>query len=167
MALHSEHTVGLETGKRLSKARSGRRDVRGHLGAPGWSAPGNGGASSVGGAGPGAPRHAVRPRRRAEGRLGSRGRPRPRGHLGALRRSRGVSVAAPASSRLAPASAAAGSSLARAELHFRGSPGGQARRAPQNGKPKRFSSVSDSRGRARQAGWRTLSDPGPGPEGGA
>lgn len=84
MALHSEHTVGLET---RAAAVEGPVPDGEMCGAPGGVHPGGctlggGGAGSVGGAGPGAPGHAVRPPACAEGRLGSGGRPRPRGHLG-------------------------------------------------------------------------------------
>lgn len=86
MALHSEHTVGLET---RAAAVEGPVPDGEMCGAPGGVHPGGctlggGGAGSVGGAGPGAPGHAVRPPACAEGRLGSGGRPRPRGHLGGL-----------------------------------------------------------------------------------
>lgn len=81
VALHSEHTVGLETGAAAVEGSVPEGEM---CGAPGGRTPGGGRAGSVGGAGPGAPRHAVRPPAGAEGRLGSGGRPRPRGHLGGL-----------------------------------------------------------------------------------
>lgn len=125
------------------RPRSGRRDVRGTWGAhPGGRTPGAAGraqSAALGLARPGTLCGLAPAQKAALAPGDGRGLA---GTSGALRRSRGVSVAAPASSRLAPASAAAKTSLARAELHFRGSPrrAGKGEGAPQERKTQRFSS---------------------------
>lgn len=121
------------------RPRSGRRDVRRTPGGAPRGAAGRAQSAALGLARPGT-LCGLAPAQKAALAPGvGRGLA---GTSGALRRSRGVSVAAPASSRLAPASAAAKTSLARAELHFRGSPrrAGKGEGAPQERKTQRFSS---------------------------
>lgn len=106
-------------GNRSSGCRrpcSGGKDVQGTRG----RTPGGGGVGSVGSTGPGAPGHAVRPPAGAEGRLGSGGRPRPRGHLGGPADKQRDQCGGPGlrTPGLAPASAAVKTSMALAELRF-------------------------------------------------
>lgn len=166
MALHSEHTVGLE---RTGSSGCRRPVPEGEMcGAPGRTRVGRTRGSrraqsaALGLARPGTLAGALAPSAEAalapgdgRGLVGTSGAPaeKQRGQCGG-----------PASSRLAPASE---TSLARAELHFRGSPGRAGKeRAPQGRKTNVSPPVSDSRGHARQAG---TADPqrlkGPGPEG--